>query len=525
MGLQNSNILTFHKVFNSMHDVTVTGVYEQSKSQYDYTSVNGSGSPFTDKLQYYALNTMVDKTIGSYYSMSSLRSYVGRANYILSNKYMITASFRADGSSKFPNNKWGYFPSTALGWRASEEPFIKDLNLFSNLKVRGGWGVTGNQGAGPFTTIPKMSNGAYAYGTSSGTYSRIDNSVGDPNLKWEQTAQTDIGVDMGFFNNRLNVSADYYNKQTKDLLLPVPIPIYWGGGSKLTNIGSTENKGFELVLSGMPVETKDISWNVTFNISSIKNKVLELGGGSTFINSNITPVVGTGNVDNNLLRNIVGESMGTFWGNKFLGIYQESESAEAAKYGLHPGDSKYLDLNNDLKIDGEDKVIIGHAYPKYTWGLDNTVRFKDFELNLFIIGVQGNNIFNMDYALAATRFGDSRTITSADVQSWTPENKNNTWPKLTSTTNVERLASSKWIQDGSFVRVKNLSLSYRFPESMIKGAPLKLAVSSQNLLTFTKYKGPDPEAASGGDDDINQGLVSGAYPAARTFTFSLQFSF
>jgi hypothetical protein len=192
---------------------------------------------------------------------------------------------------------------------------------------------------------------------------------------------------------------------------------------------------------------------------------------------------------------------------------------------LHPGDSKYLDLNNDLKIDGEDKVIIGHAYPKYTWGLDNTVRFKDFELNLFIIGVQGNNIFNMDYALAATRFGDSRTITSADVQSWTPENKNNTWPKLTSTTNVERLASSKWIQDGSFVRVKNLSLSYRFPESMIKGAPLKLAVSSQNLLTFTKYKGPDPEAASGGDDDINQGLVSGAYPAARTFTFSLQFSF
>ena len=525
MGLQNSNILTFHKLLGTMHDLTVTGVFEQSKSRYDYSTLSGSGSPFTDKLEYYALGTMVDKGIGSGYSESALRSYIGRVQYVLNEKYLVTASYRADGSSKFPNNKWGYFPSFSMGWRLSEESFIKDLNLFSNLKLRGGFGVTGNQGVGAFATIPQMSNGNYAYGTSAGTYSEVSNSIGDPNLRWEQTAQTDIGIDLGFFKNRLNISADYFNKQTNDLLLRVPIPAYWGGGTKLSNVGSVENKGIELSISGTPVDNKNFSWNASFNFASYKNKVIDLGGDAEFLNSNIQPVTGNGIVNNELLRNIIGQSMGTFWGNQFLGIYQESEAAEAALYGRFPGDSKYLDLNNDYKIDGTDKVIMGHSLPKYTWGFDNILRFKNFEINLFIIGVNGNSIFNMDYALAAMRIGDSRTITMAEVTPWTPENKSNKWPSLTSSTNKEIPASSKWIQDGSFIRVKNLSLSYRVPSSVIKGAPLRLGISAQNLLTFTDYIGYDPEAQSGGEDDINQGLVSGAYPSARVFTFTLQLNF
>lgn len=525
MNLQNSNILTFHKIFGSIHELTITGVFEQSKNKNDFTFAQGTGSQFTEQMLYYGLGLQTDKTINSGYSSSSLRSYVGRINYTLSNKYLITASYRADGSSKFPNNRWGYFPSFGLGWKASEENFIKDLNIFSNMKIRGGWGVTGNQGASSFATIPQMSNGGFGYGTTTGNYTEISNITGDEYLRWEQTAQTDIGFDMGFFKNRLNFSADYFNKQTKDLLLRVPTPDYWGGGNNLSNVGSVENKGIELVLSAVPVDSKDFTWNISLNYSSYKNKVLELGGGAKFINSTITNLTGTGIIQNDFLRNIVGESMATFYGNKFLGIYQESEATEAALFGMSPGDNKYLDVNNDYLINGDDKVIIGHALPKFTWALDNTIRFRNFELNLFVQAVNGNDIFNMDYALASSRFGDSKTITNAEVISWTSSNKNNKWPSLTSSSNTEIFSSSKWLQDGSFIRIKNVSLSYRIPSELIKGAPLKVSISGQNLFTFTKFKGYDPEASSGGNDDINQGVVSGAYPSARIVTFSLQLNF
>ena len=524
-SLLNSNILTFHKLFNEVHDLTVTGVFELSKNVYDYTYAKGQGSLFTEQIGYYGLGKQTIKEINSGYQKSTGMSYVGRLSYALSGKYLLTASYRADGSSKFPNNRWAYFPSFGVGWRVSEEDFMQKQDLVSNLKLRGSWGVTGNHGVGPFRTIPQMASRDFGYGGESATVYYISNSVASSDLKWEETAQTDVGFDIGFLKNRLNFSADYFKKKTKDLLLNVPTPAYWGGGSILNNVGKVENEGFEFSLSAMPIKKNDLTWNMGIQFSSYKNKVVELGGGATYINSTITNLTGTGIAQNDMLRIIVGEPIGTFWGLESLGIWQENEAAEAAEFGLQPGDYKYRDLNEDKIIDAEDKKIIGHSLPKYTWSFDNTVTYKNFELNVFIMAVHGNKINNFDYSQSCTIGGDTKAIVNADVVSWTPSNNSNKWPALGTGTGPNDLTSSRFLQDGSFIRLKNLSLSYRFPSSIIRGAPLKLSVSGQNLLTITDFKGYDPEATSGGGADINQGVVSGAYPSPRVITFSLNLNF
>ena len=529
MSMQNSNILTFHKNFGNVHDLTVTGVYEQSKGYSDGFGVGG-GLTYP-ALMYYSLQSNTGLTASSNYSMSALRSWVGRVNYSLLNKYLFTATYRADGSTKFPNHHWGFFPSFALGWKASEEEFIKDLNLFSNLKLRGSWGLSGNQAVNAFATVPQMSSGIYGYGqpNASTIFYNVYNHLGDANLKWESTRQVDMGADMGFLKNRLSVSIDYFNKKTNNLLLNVPIPYDQGGytwdgsvGYVLRNVGSVQNKGVEFMITAVPVDTKEITWSVNFNISSYKNKVTDLGKDKYI-------TVGASGSGITFSRVIVGQPLGTFYGYKFMGIYQENEAAEAALYGLNPGDSKYLDKKKDNVIDSEDEMVIGHANPDYCWGLNNTVRFRNFELNLFLQAVHGNSVIDVDYAAACTGsvYGINRKITSANVTPWTSENKSNMWPKLSSTSNIEYANCSKWVQDGSFVRLKNLSVGYYVPENAIKGASVKVILSAQNLLTFTKYKGFDPEASTSVYDnaaDTGNGIVMGAYPSARTFLFTIQLS-
>lgn len=517
LNWQNSNILTFHKIFNEKHDLTVTGVYEQSKGQYQSTNSSGTGLPF-ENTYFYNLGLNKNQSIGSYYSMWALRSWVGRLNYVYNNRYLLTATYRADGSTKFPKNPWGYFPSVALGWRLSEEAFIKSLGVFDNLKLRSSWGMTGNQAVGSFATIPTMNVVTYSYGTSSESKGYTVGIPSNSSLKWEKTTQTDFGVDMSFFKNRLSLSADYFKKKTSDLLLPVLIPGYSGGGSYIDNVGSVENKGIEFLVSSILINNKNFSWNTSFNISSVKNKVTNLGA-NKYMDGGL---YGQGLATLPQTRIIPGESLGTFYGPKFLGIYQASEAADAAKYGFKPGDNKYLDGNKDGKIDYDDRMVIGHALPKYTFGFDNTLKYKNFEMNIFIQSSQGNQIMNLSYAAACTQVGDAQTITSSDVKPWTQSNPNNMWPSLTSTTSKDFLESSKWLQDGSFIRIKNVSLSYLMPQNMIRGGSLRLSASVQNLLTFTKYKGFDPEASTTGNTDMDGGVDLGAYPSARTLTFRLQ---
>jgi len=528
---QNSNILTFHKVLGSIHDLTLTAVYEQSKGYNDNYGV--SGGLLFPQTQYYHLSTNTGLTASSNYSASQLVSWVGRFNYSLMNKYLVTATFRADGSSNFPEHNWGYFPSFGIAWRVSEESFIKDLDLFNNLKLRGSYGITGNQAVSPYSTISKMVSETYGYGQPLANvfYYDVANSLADGGLKWESTAQTDFGVDMGVLKNRLTFTFDYFHKKTKDLLMSTPLPLYQAGltrhdynyGSLVKNIGAVENKGFEFVIGGVPVDQEDLTWNFNINFSAYKNRITDLGNVKYVDGAPGAGVAGNGA---SLTRAIVGESLGAFYGYKFLGIYQANEAAEAAKYGYMPGDSKYLDVNSDNKIDEKDEVVIGHALPKYSWGFDNSVRYKNFEFNMFIQAVQGNDVYNLDYKEAVTNYGDHRQITSADVSPWTPTNPSNRWPSLSSTTNNEvsannNIGCSKWLQDGSYVRLKNLSFGYRLPLLFSKGASLKVMASAQNLLTITKFKGYDPEATTTADD-LNAGVVFGAYPSARTFLLTFQ---
>jgi len=517
LNWQNSNILTFHKIFNEKHDLTVMGVYEQSKGQYQSTNSSGTGLPF-ENTYFYNLGLNKNQSIGSYYSMWALRSWVGRLNYVYNNRYLLTATYRADGSTKFPKNPWGYFPSVALGWRLSEEAFIKSLGVFDNLKLRSSWGMTGNQAVSSFATIPIMNVVTYSYGTSSESKGYTVGIPSNSSLKWEKTTQTDFGVDMSFFKNRLSLSADYFKKNTSDLLLPVLIPSYSGGGSYIDNVGSVENKGIEFLVSSVLINNKNFSWNTSLNLSSVKNKVTNLGA-NKYMDGGL---YGQGLATLPQTRIIPGESLGTFYGPKFLGIYQVSEAAEAAKYGFKPGDNKYLDINKDGRIDYDDRMVIGHALPKYTFGFDNTLKYKNFEMNIFIQSSQGNQIMNLSYAAACTQVGDAQTITSSDVKPWTTSNPNNMWPNLTSTTSKDFLESSKWLQNGSFIRIKNVSLSYLMPQNIIKGGSLRLSASVQNLFTFTKYKGFDPEASTTGNTDMDGGVDLGAYPSARTITFRLQ---
>ena len=519
MNWQISNVLTFHKVFGQ-HDLTALAVFEESKFTSDYTSANGTDLAYPST-QYDNLGVSAGTAISSSYTQASLRSYVGRVAYTLANKYLFTFTYRADGSSKFPNNKWGYFPSAAIGWRLSEEEFIKNLDIFDNLKLRGSWGITGSQAVGPYATIPSMSSGFYSFGTSVSQLASWITDPANPDLKWETTNQTDIGIDMGFFKNRLSFSADYFMKKTKDLLLAVSIPAYAGGGSYMDNIGKVENNGIEAIITAVPFDKKDFDWQVSFNISSYKNKVVELAPDQEYIDG---AIYGGGLMTKPVTRVIVGEPLGTFYGLKFDGIYQESDAAAAAVFSMNPGDNNYRNLDGNSKIDYDDRMIIGHANPKFSWGLDNTVTYKNFEFNLFILAVHGNKVMNTTYYAACAQTGDATAITSADVTPWTAENQNNMWPKITSATSKEFLESSKWLQDGSFVRVKNLSIGYNLPRERVKFMDLKLTLSAQNLLTFTKYKGFDPEASTS-TGDVDSGIDLGAYPSARTFTFGIQMTF
>ncbi len=534
---QNSNILTFHKVINNVHDLSATGVFEQSKGVYQGSNSSGTGLPF-ENIYFYNLGLNENQSIGSYYSAWSLRSWVGRLNYMYDNKYLLTATYRADGSSKFPNNKWGYFPSVALGWRLAEEGFIQQLNIFDELKLRGSWGITGNQAVDAYATVPTMGTVTYSYGTSNESKGYVVNIPSNPLLKWEKTTQTNIGADMAFFGSRLTLSADYFRKETSDLLLPVLIPSYGGGGSYIDNVGSVENHGFEFVLGGVPLAKGDFTWNANLNFTSVRNKVIDLGE-NEYIEGGI---YGNGLVTQPQTRIIPGQPLGTFYGLHFLGIYQANEAGTApvnvenpdgsvtvtdlgsgaARYGLQPGDNKYEDVNDDGVIDGNDRTIIGYALPKFTMGFNNTLSYKNLECNVFVQATQGNDILNLSYAAAATQIGDSQTITSADVNPWTAENPNNMWPRLASSSSKEYLGSSKWLQSGSFVRVKNVSLSYLVPVEKARLTSLRLSVSAQNLFTFTNYKGYDPEASTSGGSDRDGGVDLGAYPSARTYTFSLQ---
>lgn len=532
---QNTNILTYKKNIKA-HNLTFTGVFEQQIENLYASGIDAQG---------FAIPAIGLDGIGgakNFVNTSSaydrvLNSYLGRANYSFNNKYLLTASYRADGSSVFgKNNKWGYFPSVAVGWNVSEESFIKNSNLISSLKLRGSWGIVGNQAIGPYQSLASIAPaGFYPYNGGLATDLAFAlNRNANPNLKWESTKQTNIGVDFGFFKQRLNGSIDIYKKQTSDLLAPRILPQYSAVTAVIDNIGSTENKGIEFALSGDPL-VGTFKWNTGFNITWNKNKVIDLGGTTTRIRFESSQG-GYGVQDLTYL--VKGKPMGQMYGLRTLGTWKESERTEAKAFGQLPGDQRYDDINKDGKINIGDETVIGSSLPKFFYGLSNRFSYKLFDLSVLFQGVHGNDIFNM---LRIAREQPAISTSPAILNRWTPSNQNTDIPAftddatriaaaLTSTISLPALnanALSRYVEDGSYFRMKLITLGYNFSGKNLRKIGLtqiKAYVTATNLFTLTDYTGYDPEVSSFNGADSQVGIDLGNFPSAKTFTVGLQIS-
>ncbi len=517
--IQNSNSLTFHKKINDKHDLTVMGIVEETSNKYNSFAASGSGLTSTSN-GYNNLGLNTSQGISSTYTNWALLSYVGRASYTFNDKYLITATYRADGSSKFQStaNKWGYFPSVGLGWRLSEESFIKDLGIFSNLKLRGSWGITGNQSINPYSSLGLLNGIQYSYGGTTLYQGYLLGSPSNPDLKWETTEQTDIGLDVGLLGGRVNIAADYYNKRTKDLLLQVPIASYDGGGTMYKNVGVVNNKGFEFFVEIAAVQKHDFSWTATINASTYRNRVVSLGKDSILYR----PVIGGGLINTNIQVVKTGQPLGAFYLIPWQGVYTSDDNT----LGYKAGDNHYRDVSGNGSIGYEDRVIAGSALPKFLWGFNNNFHYKQFELNVFVQASHGNKIFNATYAGIAAPTSDVKYPTLAESANYaSSKNPNAEWADPASKTNRSYVESTQYLQDGSYVRLKNVSLSYSLLKKTTRFADIRFTLSAQNLFTITKYKGYDPEATStSATSDADAGIDLGAYPSPRTVTFGVNIS-
>jgi len=432
----------------------------------------------------------------------------------------------ADGSSRFGSgNKWGYFPSAGFSWNAGQENFIKNIQQISNLKLRLSAGTTGNQEIGQYQSLATLSPVVYNFNGQLVTgfaASRLANA----NLKWEKTNQYDSGIDLGLLENRINVSFDAYYKRTNDLLLSIPIPLSTGFSTSLQNIGSVENKGLELGINTDNLRGSKLSWKSSLVYSLNRNKVLSLGPITSFF-----PTISNSTL--NVLQPVnvlVGQPLGTFWGYKTAGIFQSAaEIASSAtldsKANTKPGDQKYADTNGDGSISSADKVNLGNSQPKFSGSFTNTFGYKNFDLVIFLQGSYGNKIYNaLKQQLDITNLSQNSTTTVLDR--WTTTNPSNTTPRVANSPVAQM--SDRYIENGSYLRLKTLSLGYTFPESIIskiKAKQLRLYISAQNLLTWTKYTGYDPEVSSFEQNNILQGIDYGAYPNYKTFLAGLNITF
>lgn len=520
---QNTNFLTYNGKFGD-HSLTVTAVYEQANSIGSNTN-SRSNNLSTYALGYWNLGLGATQVISSGYSNSALQSYVGRINYAYKDKYMLTASIRDDGSSHL-TQKYSEFPSVGVAWNIARETFLQRSKAISDLKLRASWGITGNQAVGSYATIPRIGTGgvenasAYFYdGTTPTRYTPLQTPV-STSLKWEDDEQTDVGIDAAFLDNLINFTIDAYHKHVTNLLYNLTAPQYLGGGTYATNLGSLENTGIEFGIGATPVNTRKVKWTTYYNMSFNRNKVLSLGSLDNVVVNNI----GSAQTGVALLK--VGQPLGEFYGYKFLGTWKADQVTEAAVYGNIPGDSRYADVNNDKVINESDRVPIGNGTPKYSFGFINDVSYDNFSLSFMFQGTHGNQIYSFTTPYTMGGLGDARNPTNkAILNVWTPANQ--TEIPTFSPSSKNYINSSRYVYDGSYIKLKNLSLTYSIPGNLLermKIGSLQVYVSGQNLICITKYPGYDPEV-SNETNAMTQGLETGVIPNARTYTFGLRAAF
>ncbi|MPM04934.1 TonB-dependent receptor SusC [bioreactor metagenome] len=519
---QNENYLNWNKEFNPNSRLNLMAGFSWSKIAVE--SLGATAEKFSD--DFYSWHNLgagtVTKPSSSSDNTSSLNSYFARLNYSHMNRYLFTATGRYDGSSKFgSNNRYAFFPSFAFAWRLKEENFLKDIDLINNLKLRTSIGETGNQEIGAYAFTQNLGSSNIILGNEYYT-SLYRSTFGNPDLKWERTLQWDAGIDLGLLNQRVDLSLDYYYKETNDLLLDAPIPSSSGLSTIMRNIGSVENKGFELTLNTHNIKTQDFNWTSTILFNINKNEVTKLGENDEDIFPEPRHTQGS------MLILRVGEPVGSLWGYNRIGTWSESEVSEAAKYGRLPGDLKYEDVNNDGRINSDDQQIIGCTSPDFTMTFSNTFAYKNFDFSFDLRFVFGNKVVLASTHNSEDRAGVANGFTS-NLSAWTPTNQNSLIAQRRPMKSYyDSYPDSHWMQNGSFVRGQNFVLGYTFGKSLLnklKIQNLRVYASAQNLFCITSYAGYDPEVTTYESAAFGQGIDDFAEPKARTFTFGLNLNF
>lgn len=528
------NYLTYNKVFNEVHALNaMAGIsWQETKIATTGSSVRNFATDYFSYDNLGAGATLPGVSSGA--SRFAFNSYFGRVNYTLKDKYLLTVTGRADGSSKFgDNHKFAFFPSAALAWKVSDETFLASSPAISNLKVRTSFGMTGNSEIPPYSSLSLLSSTYTTVYSDTRVVGTGLNRLANPDLKWEKTAQTDVGIEIGLLKGRIAIEADYYYRKTTDMLLDAPVPRTSGYSVIRKNVGSMENKGFEFAVNTVNIERNNFTWNTNFNISFNRNKILSLATPADIFN------VGGPSITNQTGIIRIGEPAGAFWGLTRLGVWSEAEREEAAKFTSYrnnltmlPGDIKYLDVNGDGVISDADRHIIGNGYPK-GWGtLANTVRFGNFDLTLDLQFSYGNDVMDMNLHASEDRVSIANSYATV-LDAWTPTNQDSPVAEIRETragyvTNVD----TRWIFDGSFLRGRNLLLGYSFPSelvSKIKLSSARLYLSAQNFFLLTPYPHGDPEMTPirGGDSNnvFSQGMLWHGYPKPTTYMAGLQIAF
>lgn len=558
------NTISYDKTFGKHTISFVGGVSEQETT---FNTMSGSGVPPNSVIKDLAqVQTGTLSLNSTAQTITTLASEFARLTYGFNDRYILTGTIRRDGSSKFaPGHQYGIFPSGAITWRAKQESFLKDVDWLSNLKFRGSYGEVGNQGPVPpyqFEALysagsPANTSGnlGYAFGKTGGSNGTYQSGIAaiqpaNPNLRWETDYQTDIGADMSFLHGDLTVTVDYFNRKSKDFLLNIAVPAQTGFTTEAQNIGTMTNKGWEFAVNYNHAVNKDFHFGTNLTISVIRNTLTSLLSGTTFI-TNFGGLGLAGNGWSTFTETNVGQAVGEFYGYKSLGIFQTQAQINAlnanaaAKTGgavtvyqqtaTAPGDRYFADINGDGVVNASDQTSLGSPQPKFFGGLNLDGSYKNWDFNLYFYGVYGNKILNYQEKNLET-FQNPSFVGVENISqqyyanAWTPTNPSNTYARIYYNDNSigNALPSSAWIQNGSFLKLKSMTVGYTFPSDIARKltvSRLRLYLATQNLFTITSYKGLDPEIGVQGGNPTQNGVDNGTYPSSRYYTVGLNVTF
>lgn len=537
----NSNNLTWKQKINKKNSYDIMLGHEISYRSSEFLLGQAMDFPF-DHLGNNNLGLgATPSKVNSDFNDKKLLSFFARGNYNYDNRYLLTATVRADGSTVFSKkHKWGFFPSFSAAWRVSEEAFMKDVEAVSNLKVRFGWGIVGNDRISNYLSLDLYENKKYGIGNSLTTV-LTPKQIKNQNLKWEGSSSVNLGLDLGLFANRLSLSADFFIKDTKDLLLAQELAHVTGFDKQYQNVGKIRNKGMEFSISSTNIQTKSFTWNTNFNISIIRNELRALESGANYKTTR-------SGFDSNFTQDdyiaIVGSSLGAIYGYEFDGIYQSSDFyitpdhkyilkegiTNNTRYtdagGLRPGVVKYKDQNGDGIITTADRTVIGNAIPKWYGGITNTFAWKGIDFSFMFQFNYGNDIYNATRLYATQSRNGRRNMLAEVADRWTETNASNLVPSTKGY--VTNDVYSRFVEDGSFLRLKNVTLGYTLPKKWTQKAYIKrmrVYATGQNLFCISEYSGYDPEVSTAGNNPMTPGLDWGAYPKSRVFTFGIDLQF